>query len=163
MTMTDPIADMLTRIRNANTVGHETVEIPASKMKKAIAEILKEEGYITDFDVIEDDKQGMIKVTMKYGANKERVISGIKKISKPGLKVYAKANDVPKVLGGLGIAIISTSKGIVSDKEARKLGVGGEVICYVWQEERNMSRIGKKPVVVPAGVEVTVDANTWLQ
>ncbi len=132
MTMTDPIADMLTRIRNANTVGHETVEIPASKMKKAIAEILKEEGYITDFDVIEDDKQGMIKVTMKYGANKEKVISGIKKISKPGLKVYAKANDVPKVLGGLGIAIISTSKGIVSDKEARKLGVGGEVICYVW-------------------------------
>ena len=101
-------------------------------MKKAIAEILKEEGYITDFDVIEDDKQGMIKVTMKYGANKERVISGIKKISKPGLKVYAKANEVPKVLGGLGIAIISTSKGIVSDKEARKLGVGGEVICYVW-------------------------------
>ena len=132
MTMTDPIADMLTRIRNANTVGHETVEIPASKMKKAIAEILKEEGYITDFEVIEDDKQGMIKVTMKYGANKEKVISGIKKISKPGLKVYAKANDVPKVLGGLGIAIISTSKGIVSDKEARKLGVGGEVICYVW-------------------------------
>ncbi len=132
MTMTDPIADMLTRIRNANTVGHETVEIPASKMKKAIAEILKEEGYITDFDVIEDDKQGMIKVTMKYASNKERVISGIKKISKPGLKVYAKANEVPKVLGGLGIAIISTSKGIVSDKEARKLGVGGEVICYVW-------------------------------
>ena len=132
MTMTDPIADMLTRIRNANTVGHETVEIPASKMKKVIAEILKEEGYITDFDVIEDDKQGMIKVTMKYGSNKERVISGIKKISKPGLKVYAKANEVPKVLGGLGIAIISTSKGIVSDKEARKLGVGGEVICYVW-------------------------------
>ena len=132
MTMTDPIADMLTRIRNANTVGHETVEIPASKMKKAIAEILKEEGYITDFEVIEDNKQGMIKVTMKYGANKERVISGIKKISKPGLKVYAKANEVPKVLGGLGIAIISTSKGIVSDKEARKLGVGGEVICYVW-------------------------------
>ena len=132
MTMTDPIADMLTRIRNANTVGHETVEIPASKMKKAIAEILKEEGYITDFEVIEDDKQGMIKVTMKYGANKERVISGIKKISKPGLKVYAKAGEVPKVLGGLGIAIVSTSKGIVSDKEARKLGVGGEVICYVW-------------------------------
>ena len=132
MTMTDPIADMLTRIRNANTVGHETVEIPASKMKKAIAEILKEEGYIADFEMIEDDKQGMIKVTMKYGSNKERVISGIKKITKPGLKVYAKANEVPKVLGGLGIAIISTSKGIVSDKEARKLGVGGEVICYVW-------------------------------
>ena len=132
MTMTDPIADMLTRIRNANTVGHETVEIPASKMKKAIAEILKEEGYITDFEVIDDNKQGIIKVTMKYGANKERVISGIKKISKPGLKVYAKAGEVPKVHGGLGIAIVSTSKGIVSDKEARKLGVGGEVICYVW-------------------------------
>ena len=132
MTMTDPIADMLTRIRNANTVGHETVEIPASNMKKAIAGILKEEGYIEDFEVIDDNKQGMIKVTMKYGANKERVISGIKKISKPGLKVYAKACDVPRVLGGLGIAIISTSKGVISDKEARKLGVGGEVICYVW-------------------------------
>ena len=132
MTMTDPIADMLTRIRNANTVGHETVEIPASKMKKAIAEILKEEGYITDYALIDDDKQGMIKVTMKYGANKEKVISGIKKISKPGLKVYSKADEVPKVLDGLGIAIISTSKGVISDKEARRLGVGGEVICYVW-------------------------------
>lgn len=132
MTMTDPIADMLTRIRNANTVGHETVEIPASKMKKAIAEILLDEGYIQGFDVIDDNAQGTIKVTMKYGADKEKVISGIKKISKPGLKVYAKANDVPKVLGGLGIAIISTSKGIVSDKKARELGVGGEVICYVW-------------------------------
>ena len=138
MTMTDPIADMLTRIRNANTVGHETVEIPASKMKKAIAEILKEEGYIADFDIIDDNKQGIIKVTMKYGANKEKVITGIKKISKPGLKVYAKANDVPRVLGGLGIAIISTSKGVISDKEARKMGVGGEVICYVWQEERKI-------------------------
>ncbi len=132
MTMTDPIADMLTRIRNANTVGHETVEIPASKMKKAIAEILKAEGFIADYEVIEDNKQGTIKVTMKYGAHKERVITGIKKISKPGLKVYAKADDVPRVLGGLGIAIISTSHGVVSDKEARKLGVGGEVICYVW-------------------------------
>ena len=132
MTMTDPIADMLTRIRNANTVGHETVEIPASKMKKAIAEILKAEGFIADYEVIEDNKQGTIKVTMKYGAHKERVISGIKKISKPGLKVYAKADEVPRVLGGLGIAIISTSYGVVRDKEARKLGVGGEVICYVW-------------------------------
>lgn len=132
MTMTDPIADMLTRIRNANTQGHETVEIPNSKMKVSIAEILKNEGYILDYEVIEGNKQGTIKVTMKYGANKEKVISGIKKISKPGLKVYAKAYDVPKVLGGLGIAILSTSKGIVSDKEARKLGVGGEVICYVW-------------------------------
>ena len=110
MTMTDPIADMLTRIRNANTAGHETVEIPASNIKKSIAGILKDEGYIADYEVIEDNKQGMIKVTMKYGAHKERVISGIKKISKPGLKKYAKAGEVPKVLGGLGIAIISTSK-----------------------------------------------------
>ncbi len=132
MTMTDPIADMLTRIRNANTVGHETVEIPASKIKRSIAEILLEEGYISGYDVIDDNKQGIIKVQMKYGANKERVINGIKKISKPGLKVYAKANDVPKVLGGLGIAIISTSKGVISDKKAREYGVGGEVICYVW-------------------------------
>ncbi|MDD2190391.1 MAG: 30S ribosomal protein S8 [Eubacteriales bacterium] len=132
MTMTDPIADMLTRIRNANTVGHATVEIPASKMKKSIADILTEEGYIKGFDIIEDNKQGIIKIQMKYGADKERVISGIKKISKPGLKVYAKSDEVPKVLGGLGIAIISTSNGIISDKKARALGVGGEVICYVW-------------------------------
>ena len=132
MTMTDPIADMLTRIRNANTVGHATVEIHASKMKKAIAEILKEEGYIRGYEVIEDGKQGTIKVSMKYGPDKTKVISGIKKISKPGLKVYAKADDVPKVLGGLGIAIISTSNGLITDKQARKLGVGGEVICYVW-------------------------------
>ena len=130
--MTDPIADMLTRIRNANTVGHDTVDVPASKMKKSIAEILADEGYIKGFDVIDDNKQGTIRIEMKYGAGKERVISGIKKISKPGLKVYAKAEDVPKVLGGLGVAIISTSKGVISDKEARKLGVGGEVICYVW-------------------------------
>ncbi|MCQ4635414.1 30S ribosomal protein S8 [Anaerovorax odorimutans] len=132
MTMTDPIADMLTRIRNANTVGHDTVDIPASKMKKSIAGILTEEGYIKGFDVIDDNKQGVIRVQMKYGPDKERVITGIKKISKPGLKVYAKASDVPKVLGGLGIAIISTSNGVISDKEARKLGVGGEVVCYVW-------------------------------
>ncbi len=132
MTMTDPIADMLTRIRNANTVGHATVDIPASKMKKSIAGILVAEGYIKGFDVIDDNKQGTIRIQMKYGADKEKVISGIKKISKPGLKVYAKSDEVPKVLGGLGIAIISTSNGIISDKEARKLGVGGEVICYVW-------------------------------
>ena len=123
---------MLTRIRNANTASHESVEIPASKMKKSIAEILLAEGYIKSFEVIEDNKQGIIKVEMKYGANKEKVINGIKKISKPGLKVYAKANEIPRVLGGLGIAIISTSQGVISDKEARKLGVGGEVICYVW-------------------------------
>lgn len=132
MTMTDPIADMLTRIRNANTVGHSTVDLPASKMKKSIAEILRDEGYIKGYDVIEDGKQGIIRIQMKYGADKEKVISGIKRISKPGLKVYAKRDEVPKVLGGLGIAIVSTSHGIVSDKEARKLGVGGEVICYVW-------------------------------
>ena len=132
MTMTDPVADMLTRIRNANTVRHTTVDIPESKMKKAIADILVGEGYIKGYDIIEEGSQGTIRVHMKYGADKERVISGIKRISKPGLKVYAKSTDVPKVLGGLGIAIISTSQGIISDKEARKLGVGGEVICYVW-------------------------------
>lgn len=132
MTMTDPIADMLTRIRNANTASHETVEIPASKIKKSIAGILTEEGYIDGYDVTEDNKQGTIKIKMKYGPDKEKVITGIKKISKPGLKVYAKASDVPRVLGGLGIAIISTSNGVISDKEARKLGVGGEVICYIW-------------------------------
>ena len=132
MTMTDPIADMLTRIRNANTVGHDTVDIPASRLKKSIAGILTEEGYIKGFDVIDDNKQGTIRVQMKYGPDKERVITGIKKISKPGLKVYAKANEVPRVLGGLGIAIISTSNGVISEKEARKLGVGGEVVCYVW-------------------------------
>lgn len=132
MTMTDPVADMLTRIRNANTVGHATVDIPASKLKKSIADILFNEGYIKGYDIIEEGTQGILRVQMKYGADKERVISGIKKISKPGLKVYAKSNEVPRVLGGLGIAIISTSKGVISDKEARKLGVGGEVICYVW-------------------------------
>ncbi|MDR0570496.1 MAG: 30S ribosomal protein S8 [Clostridiales Family XIII bacterium] len=132
MTMTDPIADMLTRIRNANTVGHPTVDVPASRMKKSIAGILTDEGYIRGYEMIEDNRQGVIRISMKYGAGKEKVISGIKKISKPGLKVYAKADDVPKVLGGLGIAIISTSNGVISDKEARKLGVGGEVICYVW-------------------------------
>ena len=132
MTMTDPIADMLTRIRNANTVRHETVDIPASKIKKSIAGILTEEGYIKGFDVIEDDKQGTIKVRMKYGPNNEKVITGIKKISKPGLKVYAKANDVPRVLGGLGIAIVSTPRGVMTEKNARKAGVGGEVLAYVW-------------------------------
>ena len=132
MTMTDPIADMLTRIRNANTVGHATVDVPASKIKKSIAAILTDEGYIQGYDVIEDNKQGTIRIKMKYGHDKEKVISGISKISKPGLKVYSKADDVPRVLGGLGIAIISTSKGVISDKEARRQGVGGEVICYVW-------------------------------
>ena len=132
MTMTDPVADMLTRIRNANTAGHATVDIPASKIKKNIAEILVKEGYIKGYEVVAGETQDIIRVTMKYGPEKTKVISGIKKISTPGLKVYAKANEVPKVLGGLGIAIISTSSGLVTDKEARKLGVGGEVICYVW-------------------------------
>ena len=132
MAMTDPIADMLTRIRNANTVGHKTVDIPASKMKKAIAQILLDEGFIENFEIVSDNAQGTIKVDLKYGPNKEKTIYGIKKISKPGLRVYAKADRVPKVLGGLGIAILSTSKGVITDKEARKLGVGGEVICYVW-------------------------------
>ncbi len=132
MTMTDPVADMLTRIRNANTAGHGTVDIPASKIKKNIAEILVKEGYIKGYEVVAGETQDTIRVTMKYGPDKTKVISGIKKISKPGLKVYAKANEVPKVLGGLGIAIISTSSGLITDKEARKLGVGGEVICYVW-------------------------------
>ena len=132
MSMTDPVADMLTRIRNANIAGHATVDIPASKIKKNIAEILVKEGYIKGYEVVAGETQDIIRVTMKYGPEKTKVISGIKKISKPGLKVYAKANEVPKVLGGLGIAIISTSSGLVTDKEARKLGVGGEVICYVW-------------------------------
>lgn len=132
MVMTDPIADFLTRIRNANMVMHETVEVPASKTKLAIAEILKSEGYIKEYEQVEDGKQGIIRVYMKYGADKTKVITGLRRISKPGLKVYCKKDEVPKVLGGLGIAIISTSKGIVTDKEARKLGLGGEVICYVW-------------------------------
>ena len=132
MVMTDPIADMLTRIRNANSVYHDKVEIPGSKIKEAIAVILKDEGFIKDFEVIEDNKQNVIKVSLKYGANREKVISGLKRISKPGLRVYSQKDQLPKVLGGLGIAIISTSSGLVTDKEARKLGVGGEVICYVW-------------------------------
>ena len=132
MVMTDTVADFLTRIRNANMVMHETVEVPASKTKLAIAEILKNEGYIKEYEQVEDGKQGVIRVYLKYGANKTKVITGLRRISKPGLKVYCKKDEVPKVLGGLGIAIISTSKGIVTDKEARKLGLGGEVICYVW-------------------------------
>ena len=132
MAMTDPIADMLTRLRNANSVLHEKVEIPGSKIKKAIAAVLKEEGFINDFTFTEDGKQGMITVSLKYGPNREKVITGIKRISKPGLRQYAKASELPRVLGGLGIAIISTSQGIMSDKNARKAGIGGEVVAYVW-------------------------------
>ena len=130
--MTDPIADMLTRIRNANNAKHDSVDIPASNIKKQLAQILLDEGFVKGFDVIEDTKQGIIRVDLKYGTSKEKVISGIKRISKPGLRVYVKSHEVPRVLGGLGIAIISTSGGIITDKEARSKVVGGEVICYVW-------------------------------
>ena len=132
MQITDPIADMLTRIRNANTQKHETVDVPASNMKKAIAEILNEEGYIKGYQVIEDGKQGVIRITLKYGPNKEKVISGLKRISKPGLRMYAGAEELPRVLKGLGIAIISTSKGVMTDKAARKQNIGGEVLAFVW-------------------------------
>ncbi|MGL4523451.1 MAG: 30S ribosomal protein S8 [Bacilli bacterium] len=132
MTMTDPIADMLTRIRNANMVRHDKLEIPKSKIKSDIAEILKREGFVRDVEYIEDNKQGVIRIFLKYGQNNERVITGLKRISKPGLRVYAKSNEVPRVLNGLGIAIISTSKGLLTDKEARQQGAGGEVVAYVW-------------------------------
>ena len=133
MTMSDPIADMLTRIRNANTAKHDTVDVPASKMKLAIAEILFNEGYIAKYDVIEDGNFKTIRITLKYGADKnEKVITGLKRISKPGLRVYANKEDLPRVLGGLGTAIISTNHGVVTDKEARKLNVGREVLCFVW-------------------------------
>lgn len=130
--MTDPIADMLTRIRNASNAKHDTVEIPASNEKKAIAKILLEEGFIKNVEYIDDNLQGIIKIALKYGENKERIITGIKRISKPGLRVYSNKEELPKVLNGFGIAIISTSKGVVTDKVARKAGVGGEVLCYVW-------------------------------
>lgn len=132
MVMTDPIADYLTRIRNANMAKHDSVEIPASNIKKSISEILKREGFIRDYEVADDNKQGVIKVFLKYGPNGERVISGLKRISKPGLRNYVSADDLPKVLNGLGIAIVSTSAGVITDKEARQKNVGGEVIAYVW-------------------------------
>lgn len=132
MNTTDPIADMLTRIRNANSSKHKTVDIPASKIKTGIAEILFREGYIKAFEEIKDENQGIIRVTLKYDENGNRVIDGLKRISKPGLRVYASNEDLPKVLNGLGIAIISTSKGLKTDKEARELGIGGEVLAYVW-------------------------------
>ena len=133
MTMSDPIADMLTRIRNANTAKHDTVDVPASKMKIAIADILVDEGYIAKYEIVDNGNFKDIRVTLKYGSNKnEKIISGIKRISKPGLRIYAGKDEIPYVLGGLGIAILSTNKGIVTDKEARKLQVGGEVLAYVW-------------------------------
>jgi len=132
MAMTDPIADLLTRIRNGNMVMHETVEVPSSRIKMSISEILREEGYIKDFEYIEDGKQGIIRIYLKYGPNKEKVITGLKRISKPGLRVYVKKDEIPKVLGGLGTAVISTSKGLMTDKKARSAKLGGEVICYIW-------------------------------
>ena len=131
--MTDPIADMLTRIRNANTAKHDTVDVPSSKMKLAIAKILLDEGYIKSYELVENGKFNDIRITLKYGASKnEKIISGLQRISKPGLRVYANKEELPKVLGGLGVAIISTNKGVITDKEARKLGVGGQVLCFVW-------------------------------
>ena len=133
MTMSDPIADMLTRIRNANTAKHDTVDVPASKMKIAIADILLNEGYLAKYDIVEDGSFKTIRITLKYGADKnEKVISGLKRISKPGLRVYANSEELPRVLGGLGTAIISTNQGVITDKEARKLQIGGEVLCFVW-------------------------------
>ena len=132
MVVTDTIADMLTRIRNANGMRYQEVSVPASNLKVSLAKILKEEGFIEDYKVVDDNVQGTIVITLKYGQNKERVITGLKRISKPGLRVYAKAGEVPKVLNGLGIAVISTSHGVMTDKEARKENLGGEVLCYIW-------------------------------
>jgi small subunit ribosomal protein S8 len=131
-TITDPIADMLTRIRNANTAGHDQVSIPASKMKVEIARILKREGFIQDYRLVEDDPRGFLRVTLRYGPRKERVLLGIRRVSRPGLRIYTRRREVPRVRGGLGLAILSTSRGIMTDREARQAGVGGEVLCYVW-------------------------------
>ncbi len=132
MQITDSVADMLTRIRNANSAKHDTVTVPASNMKKAIAQILVDEGYIKSFTVTEDGKQGIIEITLKYGPNKSQVISGLRRVSKPGLRIYTSCEDMPKVMKGLGIAILSTPKGVMTDKEARKQNVGGEVLAFVW-------------------------------
>jgi len=132
MVMTDPIADFLTRIRNANTVYHDKVEVPASRVKKSMAEILKAEGFVRDVEFVDDGKQGIIRLYLKFGPNREKVITGLKRISKPGLRVYVGRDEIPRILGGLGIAVVSTSKGIMTDKQARKEGLGGEVLCYVW-------------------------------
>jgi len=132
MQISDVIADMLTRIRNANDAKHETVDIPASNLKKSIAEILLEEGYIKNFQIVEDGKQGIIRVTLKYAAGKQKVIHGLKRVSKPGLRIYSNCEDMPKVMNGLGIAIVSTSKGVMTDKKARKANVGGEILAFVW-------------------------------
>ena len=132
MQMSDVIADMLTRIRNANNAKHMSVDVPASKMKKSIAQILLDEGYIKSYEVVEDGKQGIIRIQLKYAQGKQKVIRGIKRVSKPGLRIYASCEDMPKVMNGLGVAIVSTSKGVMTDKQARKENVGGEVLCFVW-------------------------------
>ena len=132
MQITDTVADMLTRIRNVNTAKHDTVDVPASNMKKAIAQILVDEGYVKSFQVIDDGKQGIIRITLKYGANKSKVITGLRRVSKPGLRIYTNVEDMPKVMKGLGVAILSTSKGIMTDKAARKANVGGEVLAFIW-------------------------------
>ncbi|MBE6871089.1 MAG: 30S ribosomal protein S8 [Ruminococcaceae bacterium] len=132
MQITDPIADMLTRIRNANSAKHPSVDIPASNMKKAIADILVEEGFIKSYQLIEDDKQGTIRVFLKYGANKSRVLQGLRRVSKPGLRIYSSSEDMPQVMRGIGVAIVSTSKGIITDKQARQQNIGGEVLAFVW-------------------------------
>ena len=132
MQITDSIADMLTRIRNANTAKHDTVDVPASNMKKSIAQILLDEGYIKAFQVIEDGKQGVIRITLKYGENKSQIIKGLRRVSKPGLRIYTSCEDIPRVMKGLGVAIVSTSKGVMTDKEARKANVGGEILAFIW-------------------------------
>ena len=132
MHITDPIADMLTRIRNANSAKHENVDIPASNMKKALAEILLEEGFIKNYQVIDDDKQGVIRVALKYGANKSKVLQGLRRVSKPGLRIYTNCDEMPRVMNGIGVAIISTSKGIMTDRKAREHNIGGEILAFVW-------------------------------
>ena len=132
MSMSDPLADMLTRIRNAGMVRYETVDVPMSNLKVGVAKVLREEGYIKDYQIIEDDKQGILRITLKYGPNNEKVISGLRRVSKPGLRQYVKADDIPKVMSGLGISILSTSKGIITDRDARRQNIGGEILCEAW-------------------------------
>ena len=160
MQITDPIADLLTRIRNASAAKHDSVEVPASNMKKSIVQILVDEGYVKNFTVVEDGKQGMIKINLKYGEGKTSVIKGLKRVSKPGLRIYSNAEELPKVIKGLGVAIISTSKGVMTDRQARKENVGGEVLAFIGKVGGAvMSRIGRKPINIPAGVDVTINGN----
>ena len=161
MQITDTIADMLTRIRNANSAKHDSVDIPASNMKKAIAQILVDEGYVKNYQVIKDDKQGMIRVYLKYqGTSKSPVLMGLRRVSKPGLRIYSNSEDMPRVMKGIGTAIVSTSKGVMTDKQARKENVGGEVLAFGWEGGRRiMSRIGRKPIPVPASVDVKINSD----